>query len=243
MGLVALHMSSIDVDAVDAVEDDSTADDTTESNHDHAVDVEIVDDATTLPESVDAPEYVLYGGKGGVGKTTMAAATAVASATAGTDTLVVSTDPAHSLSDTFDTDIPPEPARIRDDIPLYAAEIDPDSVAAGPFAGGEGMIYLIISAEMKTPQRDLVNQNLVLRPGLVATQVRRLECHLVISMKWMTCLEGSWVQLAAREQCLARMKQQQCNNYSNIWMTLDSTALSSIPHQLDIHFDYSNFQS
>ena len=138
MGLVALHMSSIDVDAVDAVEDDSTADDTTESNHDHAVDVEIVDDATTLPESVDAPEYVLYGGKGGVGKTTMAAATAVASATAGTDTLVVSTDPAHSLSDTFDTDIPPEPARIRDDIPLYAAEIDPDSVAAGPFAGGEG---------------------------------------------------------------------------------------------------------
>ena len=136
MGLIGIYMSSIDVDAVDAVEDDETETDAGESTHDHAVDVEIVDDATTLPESVDAPEYVLYGGKGGVGKTTMAAATAVASATAGTDTLVVSTDPAHSLSDTFDTDIPPEPARIRDDIPLYAAEIDPDAVAAGPFAGG-----------------------------------------------------------------------------------------------------------
>ncbi|WP_048075287.1 TRC40/GET3/ArsA family transport-energizing ATPase [Haloquadratum walsbyi] len=136
-------MSSIDVDAVDVVDDDDRTEadsdsDTGGSDHDHTVDVETVDDATTLPDSVDDPEYVLYGGKGGVGKTTMAAATAVASATAGTDTLVVSTDPAHSLSDTFDTDVPPEPARIRDDIPLYAAEIDPDAVAAGPFAGDVG---------------------------------------------------------------------------------------------------------
>ena len=49
--------------------------------------VESVDDAA-VPRSVDAPEYVLYGGKGGVGKTTCAAATALASARAGTATLV-----------------------------------------------------------------------------------------------------------------------------------------------------------
>jgi arsenite-transporting ATPase len=80
-----------------------------------------------LPAVVDAPEYVLYGGKGGVGKTTMAAATALASARDGTATLVVSTDPAHSLSDTLETDIPDEPARIREDIPLYGTEIDPEA--------------------------------------------------------------------------------------------------------------------
>ncbi|MFB6114536.1 MAG: ArsA family ATPase [Halodesulfurarchaeum sp.] len=71
--------------------------------------------------------YVLYGGKGGVGKTTMAAATGLASAASGVRTLVVSTDPAHSLSDTFETDVPNSPEPIREDIPLSAVEIDPDA--------------------------------------------------------------------------------------------------------------------
>jgi arsenite-transporting ATPase len=97
--------------------------------------VEEIDDAA-VPTGVDAPEYVLYGGKGGVGKTTMAAATALASARDGTATLVVSTDPAHSLSDTLETDIPAEPAQIREEDPLYAAEIDPEeALEDGPFAG------------------------------------------------------------------------------------------------------------
>jgi arsenite-transporting ATPase len=89
------------------------------------------------PAGVDAPEYVLYGGKGGVGKTTMAAATALASARGGTPTLVVSTDPAHSLSDTLEVDVPAEPAEVREH--LYAAEIDPeDALSEGPFGGGDG---------------------------------------------------------------------------------------------------------
>ena len=95
------------------------------------LDVEAVDDIDA-PTGVDAPEYVLYGGKGGVGKTTCAAATALASARDDTATLVVSTDPAHSLSDTLEVDVPAEPTRIREDIPLYAAEIDPEA------AMGEG---------------------------------------------------------------------------------------------------------
>jgi arsenite-transporting ATPase len=102
--------------------------------------VEEVDDSA-VPEGVDAAEYVLYGGKGGVGKTTMAAATALASARDGTPTLVVSTDPAHSLSDTLETAVPADPGRIRRDIPLYGAEIDPDdALEDGPFAGdGDGI--------------------------------------------------------------------------------------------------------
>ena len=102
------------------------------------IEVEVVDSAD-LAVAPETPEYVLYGGKGGVGKTTMAAATGLASASEGTSTLVVSTDPAHSLSDTYETEIPTRPERIRDDVPLYAVEIDPEDALerAGVFGGGE----------------------------------------------------------------------------------------------------------
>ncbi len=120
-------MSSIDVEPVDDVEEEGG-------------DVREREDATARTLDPDA-DYVLYGGKGGVGKTTMAAATALASARGGTTTLVVSTDPAHSLSDTYEADVPSRPARIRDDVPLYAAEIDPDTAiedGTAAFAGGAG---------------------------------------------------------------------------------------------------------
>ncbi|MBB6646476.1 ArsA family ATPase [Halobellus ruber] len=141
-------MSGSDVEAADP---DDRSVDADPGEEDTTIDVEPVEDAggtdgegvpetatdaETLPEGIDAPEYVLYGGKGGVGKTTMAAATALSSAAAGTATLVVSTDPAHSLSDTLDYDVPAQPTRIREDMPLYAAEIDPDTAVAGPFGGG-----------------------------------------------------------------------------------------------------------
>ena len=48
---------------------------------------------------------ILFTGKGGVGKTTVAAATAVRCAEAGLRTVVMSTDPAHSLADSFDIDL------------------------------------------------------------------------------------------------------------------------------------------
>jgi len=48
---------------------------------------------------------LLFTGKGGVGKTTVAAATAVGAARGGSRTLVMSTDPAHSLADSFDVEI------------------------------------------------------------------------------------------------------------------------------------------
>jgi arsenite-transporting ATPase len=115
--------------------------------------VEDIDDAA-VPEGVDAPDYVLYGGKGGVGKTTMAAATALASARDGTATLVVSTDPAHSLSDTLETTVPSEPGRIREDVPLYAAEIDPEAAMDdGPLGveGGLGGLEELLGEEMVDP--------------------------------------------------------------------------------------------
>lgn len=55
---------------------------------------------------------ILYTGKGGVGKTTVAAATAVACARRGQKTLIISTDPAHSLGDSLDRDVGDHPTAI-----------------------------------------------------------------------------------------------------------------------------------
>ncbi|TMK95302.1 MAG: ArsA family ATPase [Actinobacteria bacterium] len=65
---------------------------------------------------------ILFTGKGGVGKTTVAAATAVRAAKAGDRTLVMSTDPAHSLADSFETRIGSAPTRIIEN--LWGQEID-----------------------------------------------------------------------------------------------------------------------
>jgi arsenite-transporting ATPase len=65
---------------------------------------------------------VLYTGKGGVGKTSIAAATAVKSAQLGYRTVVMSTDLAHSLADSFDRPLAPEPIEIAPN--LWAQETD-----------------------------------------------------------------------------------------------------------------------
>lgn len=65
---------------------------------------------------------ILYTGKGGVGKTTLSAATAAYLASLGKRTLIVSVDPAHSLSDVFELELSPEPKEIAPN--LFAQEID-----------------------------------------------------------------------------------------------------------------------
>jgi arsenite-transporting ATPase len=81
-------------------------------------------------------EVLFFGGKGGVGKTTCAAAMALAASRAGKKVLLVSTDPAHSTSDIFERAIGPEPQAISPS--LHAMEID---------AAGESQRYV---AEVKT---------------------------------------------------------------------------------------------
>ena len=65
---------------------------------------------------------IIYTGKGGVGKTSMAAATACKIASDGKRVIIMSTDRAHSLGDAFDIRVGNDPTRITDN--LYALEID-----------------------------------------------------------------------------------------------------------------------
>lgn len=70
---------------------------------------------------------LLFTGKGGVGKTTLAAATAARLAVGGRKVLVVSADPAHSLGDVFGMPVGDDPSEV--DTCLYAAHVDARGLA------------------------------------------------------------------------------------------------------------------
>ena len=78
--------------------------------------------------SKDKTTFIFVGGKGGVGKTSISSATALWLAEQGRKTLIVSTDPAHSLSDSLEVPIGHYPREIKTN--LYTVEIDPDEVMA-----------------------------------------------------------------------------------------------------------------
>ena len=63
-----------------------------------------------------APRTILYTGKGGVGKTSVAAATARRCAAEGMRTVILSTDPAHSLSDSLEAELSSSPTRCGDNL-------------------------------------------------------------------------------------------------------------------------------
>jgi arsenite-transporting ATPase len=71
--------------------------------------------------------FILVGGKGGTGKTSISASIAVKFANVGQTTLIISTDPAHSLSDSFNQDLNSgKPVPIEGVENLYAMEINPE---------------------------------------------------------------------------------------------------------------------
>jgi arsenite-transporting ATPase len=75
---------------------------------------------------MEGSKFVFFGGKGGVGKTTVSSAYGLKCAQAGQRTLVVSTDPAHSTSDVFDQQFDDEPRPVEGHENLLAMELDPE---------------------------------------------------------------------------------------------------------------------
>ncbi len=74
------------------------------------------------------PTFYFFSGKGGVGKTSVAAASALWFSGKGKKVLIISTDPAHSLSDSFEIKIGGEGRKIKKN--LFAVEIDPQKAMA-----------------------------------------------------------------------------------------------------------------
>ncbi|NLM43777.1 MAG: TRC40/GET3/ArsA family transport-energizing ATPase [Clostridiales bacterium] len=104
---------------------------------------------------------ILYTGKGGVGKTSIAAATAVKSAEQGKKTLVISTDAAHSLGDSFDMKLGSEPVYIKNN--LWAQEID--AIYEAEEGWGKVQKYF---TELLTSKavKDITTEELTMFPGM-----------------------------------------------------------------------------
>lgn len=88
------------------------------------------------------PRFLFFTGKGGVGKTTLAAARALALASDGRRVLLVSTDPASNLGETLATPLGPTPREVPGAPGLSAVDIDPVAAAESyrhrvlaPYAG------------------------------------------------------------------------------------------------------------
>ncbi|NKQ52998.1 ArsA family ATPase [Amycolatopsis sp. K13G38] len=116
---------------------------------------------------------LLFTGKGGVGKTTLAAATAAALARRGRKTLVVSTDPAHSLGDAFAQRLGAEPAEVEHC--LHGAQVDSRGLVDGMWQDLRGKLK---SALAGSGIDALDAEELTVLPGvdelLALTEVQRL---------------------------------------------------------------------
>lgn len=82
------------------------------------------------PQKIELTKYLFYTGKGGVGKTSAACATAVSLADSGKKVLLISTDPASNLQDVFNTELNNKGVLIKEVPNLVVANLDPLEAAA-----------------------------------------------------------------------------------------------------------------
>lgn len=82
------------------------------------------------PQAIPLTKYLFYTGKGGVGKTSTACATAVTLADSGKQVLLISTDPASNLQDVFSTELTGQGVPIKAVPGLVVANLDPIQAAA-----------------------------------------------------------------------------------------------------------------
>jgi arsenite-transporting ATPase len=124
---------------------------------------------------------LLFTGKGGVGKSTTASATAVLAASRGQRTLVLSTDAAHSLADAFGTPIGSTPTLVADN--LYVEQVDAQRLFEDSWADIQKYLLSVLDAAGVDP---VAAEELTVIPGaeevLALLQLRK---H-VLSGEWET---------------------------------------------------------
>lgn len=104
---------------------------------------------------------IIYTGKGGVGKTSVAAATGVKLAKSGVKTLVISTDLAHSLADSYGIPLSHQPTQVMEN--LWAEELNPQTELEERWAG----IYSYLVHLFKVMGiKDILAEELTLFPGM-----------------------------------------------------------------------------
>ena len=81
------------------------------------------------PKIIKFTKYLFFTGKGGVGKTSTACATAVTLADEGKKVLLISTDPASNLQDVFNTELNNKGVSLKDVPNLTVANLDPEEAA------------------------------------------------------------------------------------------------------------------
>ena len=122
---------------------------------------------------------ILFTGKGGVGKTTAAAGTAALAAARGRRTLVMSTDPAHSLADAFGVRVGHEPTAVRGS--LHVQQVDAQRRFEESWAEIQGYLLSVLDAAGVDP---ITAEELTVLPGaeevLALLELRR---H-VMSGEW-----------------------------------------------------------
>jgi len=94
------------------------------------------------PATDQQVRVLLFTGKGGVGKTTAAAATAAAAAARGSKTLVLSTDPAHSLHDALGVPLGATPTEV--DTGLYAMQVDTQAAFERTWREVQGYLLAVL---------------------------------------------------------------------------------------------------
>ncbi len=104
---------------------------------------------------------ILYTDKGGVGKTSLAAATAVRCAEKGCSTLVISTDSAHSLGDALGTDLGGDPHEVGAN--LWAQELDAHALLRTYWGGIQGYLGELLRSQ---GLGDIQAEELTILPGL-----------------------------------------------------------------------------
>jgi len=108
---------------------------------------------------------LMFGGKGGVGKTTSSAATALHFALSGRRALIITSDYTPSLSDIFEADIGPQERSVPGIDGLFALEIDPDEVIRRWKKKFGPEVYEAASALVDMPYDELVDY-VAMAPGI-----------------------------------------------------------------------------